>query len=185
MAGFPVYRMPIPPVLTPAHMQATSFNFSVSSSRFAAAASSAWTTANSARIFPFTLTDWATAYQLLFYVGATSSGNIDVGIYDEQNHRIVSAGSTAMSATTNTVQELNITDTVLPPGNYLLAGACDNTTGTVFRSNLVDEASLASSRTYIQTGLTAAALPEPLVPALDTDSNTYLPLIGIQLRSVF
>lgn len=183
MADFPSYRMPNPPVITPSH--AVSIGLSAPTSRLFNAVSFTWATANSARIFPFAVTDWGIVYQLLFFVGATSSGNIDVGVYDSALNRIVSAGSTAMSASTNAIQEINVADTVLSPGDYFLAGACDNTTGTIFRSQFNDEYFLSSNRTYIQTGLTAAALPATLAPVLDTQANSECPLIGIQLRSVF
>jgi hypothetical protein len=132
---------------------------------------------------PFTIESFGTAYQLLFFVGLVSSGNIDVGIYDAQKNLIVSAGSTAMSATTSTVQELNIADTVLAPGNYLLAAACDNTTGTVFRIPTADELLLPALPVYEQAGLTAAALTNPGVPVITTLSSTTIPAIGIQFRS--
>lgn len=129
--------------------------------------------------------NWGTAYQLLFYVGATSSGNIDVGIYDSQQNRIVSAGSTAMSATINTVQEINIADTVLSPGEYFLAVACDNTTGTVFQRAYADELVLAGVPIYSQTGLTAAALTNPGTAVISAAASPSTVACGIQFTSVF
>jgi hypothetical protein len=164
---FPALRMPAPPILTVAHPDCRGFQTPVSQGILAVNfASAAWVGANTAYMWPFKLTDWATAYQLLFMVGATSSGNIDVGIYDAQKNKVVSAGSTAMSATVNTVQELNITDTLLAPGDYLLAAACDNTTATCFRSAPPDETQLSIAPVYEQAGLTAAALTNPAVPVI-------------------
>jgi hypothetical protein len=184
MADFPVYKLPNPPVLTPFHPHSKGFHVQQNLMSSGGVTSGA-VVANTAWIYSFMLTDWAIAYQLLWYVGATSGGNIDVGIYDAQKNRLVSAGSTAMSATTNTVQELNITDTVLPPGNYLLAGAGDNAGGTVFRNNLTDEVVLSYGPIYEQTGLTGPTLPDPLVPVMTTNATPVLMVIGIQLRSVF
>lgn len=188
MADCPVYQMPVPPVLTTAHPDAlgTPAVANIAAGPLGNATSAAWPTANLALYIPFTLTEWATAYQLLWWVGGTSSGNIDVGIYDAQKNRIVSAGSTAMSATTNTVQELNITDTLMAPGRYFLAAACDNNTGTVFRIALgTDEIALSASPIYEQAGLTAAALTNPGVPVVTTLASPLLPIVGIQFRSVF
>lgn len=187
MADFPDYRMPPPPILTPWHAESMGvvIRGMINISTLNGATSATWPVANKAYFFPFRLTDWATAYQLLFWVGATSSGNIDVAIYDSEKNRIVSAGSTAMSATVNTVQELNITDTVLPPGEYLLGVACDNTTGTVFQNSAADEFVFAHLPIYEQAGLTAAALTDPAVPVVCTDASPSVIACGIQFRSVF
>lgn len=184
MADFPAYRLAAPPVLTPFSMESlgallTGYtNFGLSN-----AASASWT-ANTALFYPFELASWATAYQLLWYVGATSNGNIDVGIYDSQQNLIVSSGSTAMSASTNTVQELNITDTVLAPGKYFLAAGCDSGTGTIFRfSPLADESALPSLPIYEQTGLTGPTLTNPGTAVVSTRSVPIVVAVGIQFRS--
>jgi hypothetical protein len=140
---------------------------------------------NKAYYYPFRLSDWGLARQLLFWVGATSSGNIDVGVYDSQKNLIVSAGSTAMSATVNTVQELNITDTLLPPGDYLLGVACSTTGGTCFQTGSAssDEAMLSMVPIYEQTS--ALALPDPCVPVLCTDAAPFIWVAGIQFAANF
>lgn len=185
MADMGNYVMPAPTVMTPFHADACGRSIRIAAATsLGSAASAAWTANNKAYYYPFSLTDWAIAYQLLFWVGATSSGNIDVAIYDSQKNRIVSAGSTAMSATVNTVQELNITDTTLEPGDYLLAGACSTTGGTCFQGvPATDEITLASIPVYEQT--TALALPDPGVPVLCTDASPPFWCIGIQLFPTF
>ena len=185
MADFPVYRMPPPPILTTHHPDAVGFAVSTSTATMMGGATSVvWDTANNAYYFPFRLYDWATAYQLLFWVGATSDGNIDMAIYDAQLNRIVTAGSTAMSATVNTVQELNITDTILAPGDYLLAVACSSGLGTTFVSvNTADEIALATFPVYMQAS--AFPLPDPAVPVVSTVASPMRIVCGIQFRSVF
>lgn len=84
-----------------------------------------WLTANTAIYIPVILQVPATVYQMAFIV-ATQSGNIDVGIYDENAVRLVSSGSTAVGAAG--IQLVNIADTALTPGVYFLAMNCDNTT---------------------------------------------------------
>lgn len=183
---FPAYRMPPPPILHPFLPQMQGRSGASMGTTLDACTSIAWIGNNQAIFLPFTLTDWTVAYQLLFWVGATSNGNIDVGIYDSQKNRIVSAGSTAMSATVNTVQELNITDTTLPPGDYLLAGVCSTTTGTVFRRSpglATDEGTLSALVIYEQA--TALPLPDPCAPTVTTNATPFVPVIGVQLRSVF
>lgn len=174
-----------PPVLTPWSKEClgegAAFNFQA----FSSASSATWLVNNKAYYYPFRMYWWGTARQLLFFVGGTSSGNIDVGIYDAQKKKVVSAGTTAMSATINTVQELNITDTVLPPGDYLLGVACSTTAGTCFRDNgaPADEFSLPLVPIYEQT--TALPLPDPCVPVLCTDTTPPIWLVGIQFSPTF
>lgn len=181
---FPIYKLPPPPVLTPFCIESLGLFTPVATlSPLGSIASTAWPTNNLAFFYPFRLYDWATAYQLLFWVGATSSGNIDVGIYDSQLNLIVGAGSTAMSATVNTVQELNIADTILPPGDYLLGVVCSTTAGTVFGSITADENILSSVPVYEQAS--ALPLPNPCVPVMATGVNPFRAACGIQFRSIF
>lgn len=181
---FPTYRMPPPPILTPFHPDSLGLTLpGAGLTPLGSSTSSAWPADNLALFYPFRLYDWATAYQLLFWVGATSSGNIDVGIYDSQKNLIVSSGSTAMSATVNTVQELNITDTVLPPGDYLLGMVCSTTVGTAFGASGVDELALSTLTVYEQG--TALPLPDPCAPVISTMATPTRFVCGIQFRSVF
>lgn len=183
MSDFPGYEMPVSPILTPWSPESLGSAAPAIARTLGLVASAAWFSANLAFYYPFRLSSWATAYQLLFWVGATSSGNIDVGIYDSQLNRIVSAGSTAMSATVNTVQEINITDTVLPPGDYFIGGVCSNTTGTVFLTSLADESILSAMPIYEEAN--ALPLPNPATPVVSTQSTPPIVAIGIQFRSVF
>ena len=186
MGDFPRYNMPAPPILTPwspDSLGLTSSPAATAMGTLFSLASVAWPTNNLALFYPFNLYDWATAYQLLFWVGATSSGNIDVGIYDSQKNLIVSAGSTAMSATVDTVQELNITDTVLGPGSYLLAVTCSTTGGTTYYNTINDEIVLSAITIYQQAS--ALPLPDPCAPVISTSATPPLIACGIQFRSVF
>jgi hypothetical protein len=177
-------RFPTFPVLTPFHMLSLGPAISGGNQTFSTGAiSGTWPANDLALFYPFTLYDWATAYQLLFWVGATSSGNIDVGIYDSQGHRIVSSGSTAMSATVNTVQELNIADTVLPPGDYFIGVVCSTTAGTVFRALSTDEVALPNYPVYEQAS--ALPLPSTATPVLSTQASPIVAVCGIQFRPTF
>lgn len=185
MSDWPFESTPVSPILTPWSVEAAGAGLAGLGVPLWTLVSGTSDTANKAYFYPFRITSWVTVYQVLFWVGATSSGNIDVGVYDAQANRIVSAGSTAMSATVNTVQEINVTDTVLSPGKYFLAWAVDNTTGTVFRTALADELSLPSYAVYEQTGLTAAALPATATPVISTSTGPRIAAVGLQLVSVF
>ena len=150
---------------------------------FANAVSKAWPANNQAIYIPFRLSSPGLARQFLFLVGATSSGNIDIGIYTAQKNRIISAGSTAMSASTNTVQQINITDTWLNPGEYLLGVSCSTTTGTVFGLTFNDEIALSMATTYEEAS--ALPLPATATPAISTTATPLIPVVGIQFAGTF
>lgn len=155
----------------------------LATSSLGAAGSLTWTP-DLAFFYPFLLTDWAVAKQLLFFVGSVSSGNIDMGIYTSQGNRIVSAGSTAMG-TTNTVQELNITDTTLAPGEYALGVVCDDGSGSCQRTSFADEDANASFYLLEQQDVTSATLPATATWSVTTVATVPIWVIGIQFRSVF
>lgn len=178
--------LPPPPVLSTFHLDCMGAKqiTGVGTGSLMSAASAVFPLANSAVLHPFKLCDWATAYQLLLHIGATTSGNVDIGIYDSQGNRIVSSGSTA-AGIINTLQQFNIADTVLSPGDYFLAVGCDNITCTMFRDSSNDEFLLPRSALYQITGLTGPTLPATITPAIFTlTATTYLIVAGIQFRSV-
>jgi hypothetical protein len=186
VSDWPALQLPPPPILTPFSPDSLGLVLANSGvSGMQVIASGTWPFANRAYFYPFTLPGFATVYQLLFWVGATSAGNIDVGIYDDEKNRLVSAGSTAMSATVNTWQELNVTDTPLPPGEYLLAAVASSSTGTFMRNTFTtDEAGLSAVPIYSQD-TAGPPLPDPCAPVITTDATPPVAGIGIQLRSIF
>lgn len=94
----------------------------------------AWSSANLAIYCPVLVERRVTIYQMLVDIG-TSSGNLDLGVYDEAGNRLVSLGSTASPGTG--AQAFNIADTVLDAGLYYLALSADNTTITFQRAAVV------------------------------------------------
>lgn len=141
-------------------------------------ASAAFPAANDALLVPFYLHHSVLVKRLYSINGATASGNIDLGIYSQDGARIVSIGSTAQSGTT-TIQFFDITDTFLSPGRYYIAVAMDNTTGTLFRSN-ISVARLQALGMAKQA--TAFALPTSITFA--TVTALYLPLIGAEVSEI-
>jgi hypothetical protein len=94
-------------------------------------ANAVYPSANYAIFSPVVVPQTVTVYQMAWGNGVPS-GNVDVGIYDIAGNRLVSSGSTA-GAGSSTTQAVDITDTVLNPGIYFFAIACDNTTATFWR----------------------------------------------------
>lgn len=96
-------------------------------------ASGTFPAANAAIYMPFRTSATVVIATIEVLNGAAVSGNVDVGIYDEAQRRLVSSGSTAQAGT-NVIQVFNITDTPLAPGLFYMALACDNTTATFIRT---------------------------------------------------
>lgn len=144
----------------------------------AATASATYPTANMALYVPFWLPTPLTAIQMFVFNGATVSGNIDVGIYAADGTRIVSSGSTAQAGT-NALQAFDITDTLLGPGNYYLAIAADNTTGTQFRTTFAARHA-AGQGCFTQ----ASAFALPATATFATVSAGSIPAFGFSTRAV-
>lgn len=161
-----------PPVLTSAYVLVTT----TEGTDYGVGAG--WPAANRAILIPFDISESYTVKKLGWINGATVSGNVDVGIYDTNLTRLVSAGSTAQGSI-SVVQEVDVTDTTLPPGSYYMAMAMDNTTGRVLRSvaNHLDTASVGVAQM-------AAAFPLPATATLAEPVNDYTPLIAVSSRTL-
>lgn len=155
------------PVLNPWHPEAMGYQAS-NGVGLAATSSRTWTVTDEAQLYPFRLGYPETITKLWIYNGATVSGNFDIGIYDAEGTRIVSAGSTAQAGT-NAVQSVDITDTLLGPGIYYMALVFDNTTATLFA-----DTGWASVRAAQQSGLcrVASAFALPATVTLTTSNLT-------------
>jgi hypothetical protein len=148
---------------------------------FGASASRAWYGANSAVYEPFWVDQPITVAQLWCLNGGTVSGNLDMGLYTSDGKCLVSKGLTAQAGTSQ-VQLLDITDTVLGPGEFFLALWAASTSATFrqfdsFWMNAVlngvcGQASLAS-------GLPTTAM----TPVNYT--GTQLPIMGLTTRALF
>ncbi len=139
-----------------------------------------WPATNQAIYIPFTLAKPYTAARMWLYNGGTVSGNLDLGIYDDQGNTIVTKGST-LQATINVMQFLDITDTVLNPGVYYMAVALDNTTST---PQTLQVASLTTTRT---SGILSQSTAFPLPTSTATFAAAqaaFVPIIGITSRTV-
>ena len=137
--------------------------------------STAWGTANKAFHVPIVIEELVAFNKFYTLNGATASGNIDIGVYDENNSLVKSTGSTAQSGT-NVLQEISVTEFVLKPGFYRLALALSSATGTIFCMSLVNA---DNSRPYDLTEEASAfPLPSTATPVLHT-SGFFMPMIGI------
>jgi len=113
--------------------------------------------------------------------GSAVSGNVDCGLYDAHRNQIAHTGSTAQAGT-NASQAVGATATQLNPGNYYVAVAIDNATGT-FNSQGSNPNSAGTFYIYPAFGLftMASAFPLPSTLTLAAPSaaaQAYLPMFG-------
>lgn len=168
--------MPTPITMSPQSL--LSVGQDIAANATTAAASGTYPSANRAILIPFDITEDITITQLWAYNGATASGNIDVGIYDDAFGRVVSSGTTAQAGT-NVLQVFNITDTPLTAGQYYFAVAMDNTTGTLFRQTVSAE----NMRTMGCFQMASAfVLPSTVTPA--AVASAFMPRIGWTRKAV-
>lgn len=141
--------------------------------------SAAWPSANRALYIPFRVTRRYLARQIFFLKGAAVSGNVDMGIYAADFTRLVSAGATAMAATASIIQAFDVSDTWLDPGQFFLALAMDNTTGTYWRG-------MPSNVTANLHGMrfqnTAFPLPAVMTPA--SGGGGLVPIMAVTSKTV-
>jgi len=136
---------------------------------------SAWPAANRAIYVPFSV-QGIYVCQKIFWANGTTSGNIDAGVYDVNQKRLLSIGSTAQSGAT-AIQSATFSLT-LYPGAYFFGLVMDNGTGQIFQAGT----SAAAMGAMLQTTQnTAFPLPDPAV--MVAAASGAVPLMGITNRS--
>jgi len=145
-------------------------------------ASIAWPTGNLAMYYPFRIPYAVTVTGIQILNGASVSGNVDVGIYSAEGTRIASSGSTAQAGASS-IQTIALTSTILAPGQYYIALAFDNSTGTTAITAL---ATFQFARAYgVLKQATAFPLPATAVfAACTTTTDRQIPMIGVQVSAV-
>jgi len=182
MTDFPGIRFPPAVVITPWSIESCGSELAAlcianaSGGMFAAA--SGVPGSNKTYWFPFRIYETSTAVKMSYIVGSTSNGNIDVGIYDSQGNLLVHSGSVAQG-TASTLQEIDITDTILQPGLYYMAIQFSSASGTWFvRAPANDEFALPSLSLYAAI-LGGFGLPSTFVPSSNFNAGDATPPIGL------
>lgn len=160
MADWPTFTLPARPSITPFHDE--SLGVPIAAIASSSPASAAWVTAQTGLYVPFVIAEPVLCKKLFWYNGATASGNVCVAVYTDDGKRLVTTGSTAQ-ATINVIQEVDVTDTLIPAGRNWMALAGGATTLTFF-SIAPTLAMLRALGCYTQATLgTSPALPDPAV----------------------
>jgi hypothetical protein len=144
----------------------------------AAGAAAAWSAANRAFYIPLYVPANTLILKMFCINGGTINGNIDLGLYGSDGTRLVSSGSVA-HAGANTIQELDITDTLLvAPGRYYMAMASNSGTATLFRF-----APGSPTMRLLGAFNEDSAFPLPATATFAAMSN-YVPIFGVSARSI-
>lgn len=183
MSDFPIQRWPPLNCITPFHSESLGDAHRGSGGTPMTSAGSGAFSDELVHFYPFVLYEPAIAVKMSYIVGATAAGNVDLGIYDSQENLLVSTGLTAQG-TINTLQEIDITDTLLNPGVYFMAIKCTDGTGTGFRVSRSDEIALSSIPLYTEAGGAGAALPSTAVMALSSQSSPAIYAMAVHFSTL-
>jgi hypothetical protein len=139
-----------------------------------APASGAYPSANRAIFVPFFL-PFGETVKRLFYCNGTTGGNgtraIDLGIYlaptagGTSLTKLVSSGSTVISATASATAYIDITDTFLDRGEYYMATCCDSITTTQMFITPTNSLQRAMGIATMNTAFVLPATATIVVPA--------------------
>lgn len=163
---------PMLPCLTPFSLGSIGPSLSISPYD---AGTSGWLSTNRAFYFPLHVSEAVEITKVFRTNGNQASGNYDIGLYDAAcQSRLFSIGSTGNSGTL-TLQITDVSDFVLPQGDYYLAMVCDNTTSVINRAN--GGLGLYSSTGILQED-SAFPLPATATP-VQTVTTGFVPLFGL------
>jgi hypothetical protein len=141
-------------------------------------ASAAWPSANRAQYYPIWL-PWPYLVQRAFWCNGTSTtGNVDMGVYDATGVRLYSTGATAASASTSANQYVAVS-WLLPPGLLYFALSCSSGSQTLFRSTALTGAVVRRWGGFEQ----ASAHPLPTTATFAQYTSTYWPIFGVSRMS--
>ena len=135
----------------------------------------AWPANDTALFIPFRISS-PFLIASIFWRNATTSGNVDAGVYDAAGTKLLSTGSIAGSGA---MQVVDVTDTLIGPGLFYIAFA-SSTTGASFRSvaNFT-----ANELKVLGCAQQATALPLPATATFATITAVAVPEVGICVRA--
>jgi len=141
-----------------------------------------WGTANLALYIPVNIPGTITVNRLWWFNGNAVAGGTDVGIYDINGNRLVSATGTTNSgvSTPQTVTPASII--TLQPGTYYIALACDNTTQKFVGLQTSQTSYIGPA---VGLGYQSSAYPLPATATISSITGTAIPypIFGFSSRT--
>jgi hypothetical protein len=139
-------------------------------------ASAVWYSANGAMYMPLQLSSYYNLKSMFLFIGATNTGNGDIGIYSADGTRLWSHGGAALG-TANTLDIRTLgTPMLLPPGSYYIGVALSSASGTLFHRSNYGRAGMIRLAGIVSQA-TAYPLPATMTAAVST--QTKVPVCGI------
>jgi hypothetical protein len=137
----------------------------------------AWPSANLAIYVPVRVPSPVIVRKLWYASGSTSTGNVDMGLFDGSGVALVSATNAAKVSTDE--QVFDVTDTWIGPGTYWIGLASDSATDTFIRSSSAAPFA-ASAGIYTQS----SAYPLPSTATYTVDQTLALiPVVGMLVEA--
>ncbi len=142
--------------------------------------SATWPAANRALFMPLMIQNPSVATGFWVLNGSSLTGNIDLGIYDENFVRLVSTGA-KVTAGAASIQYHDATDTLIPRGRHYLAISVASASCQIQRYGSAT-LGLISAFGVVQME-SAHPLPTTATPA--TIGAGYVPICGVMFRTTF
>jgi len=145
-----------------------------------ALASTAWGTANLGIFVPFELPMAYPVKNLFWMNGGVQSGNIDVGVYNDDLSRVCSTGSVAAGTIAVLQFAAPTADVVLTPGNYYWGVSMSSTTGTIFCQTT---GTAAHNREMGLFQMASAGPPLPAAATITAAGQARVPVLGMTYKT--
>lgn len=175
----PSYRCDMP-LISPLSFQAIGDEYTAMSATNLVASANA--SASTVFAYPFQLNSPYLARKVWWANGtaASATDHIDVGVYTEDGATLLlHSGSTACNGTSNVLQEVDTTDTLLPVGRYWCA-FIDGSTASNFVASAAPAVLWRAMGCAQQTG-SGSTLGSTFTPA--AYASAWLPMFGIANRT--
>lgn len=151
--------------------------------------STTWGVNSTAIFVPFALTETVIVDKVFTANGGATAGTWDIGVYDNAStpNRLFSAAQSNANVAitqsgTSVLQERDITNYGLAPGNYYLAMVMSNNSGTIISKRTVAGTNIMCAA--MGCAQMASASPLPTTATFATYALVALPIFGISARSL-
>lgn len=182
MPDFPIPRWPVLNTIHPWSMESSGMHLKGAGIEAIDLVTGTPEAANTAYYWPFMIFETSIAVKMSYIVGTTPAGNVDVGIYDAGKNRLVNSGSTAQGSA-STLQEIDITDTTLTPGQYFMAIQFSSGSANFFRFAIADETVQACVPMYVEA-VGSFGLPATAAWANSTNASPQVPSLAVHFDTL-
>lgn len=154
--------------------------YGITGQRIDQAVSTRYPQNNMAIYVPFFVEAPINISQFSWFLGATVSNNVDMGIYSSAGTRIKSVGGIAASGTASTLQNFNVGTVELGVGLYYMGFVSSSTSSTYFAVTGANPSMIGAIGIFQQSG----SYPLPATATFSTATVNYIPLMLVSGRSL-